>query len=67
MRVGDRHHHPLGHLLAFHPQLRVHAGDDDVESAEHLVGQVERAVFEDVDLHPRQDPEVVAGGGDLRR
>ena len=30
-----------------------------------LVGQIERAVLEDVDLHARQDPEVVAGRSDV--
>ena len=51
--------HPLGHLVALHAQLGVHAGDDDVEPLEQVVVEVERAVLEDVDLHPGEDAEVV--------
>ena len=65
MRGGDGEHHPLGHLRLLHPQLRVHAGDHDVESRQHVVGEIERAVLEDVDLHTRQDPEVVPGRRDV--
>ena len=43
----------------------MHAGDHDVESLQHVVGEIERAVLEDVDLHARQDPEVVPGRGDV--
>ena len=39
--------------LALHPQLRVDAGDDDVEALEQVVVEVEGAVLEDVDLHAR--------------
>ena len=63
VRVGDGQHHPLGHLLALHAQLGVHAGDDDVEALEQVVVEVERAVLEDVDLHPGEDPEVVVERG----
>ena len=59
MRVGHGEHHPLGHLLAVHAQLGVHAGDDDVEALEQVVVEVERAVLEDVDLHAGEDAEVV--------
>ena len=65
MRRGDGEHHPLGHLRLVHPQLRVHARDDDVEPLQHVVGEIEGAVLEDVDLHARQDPEVVPGRGDV--
>ena len=51
--AGDGQHHAAGHLLLGHPQLRVHAGDDDVEPLEQVVVLVERAVLEDVDLHAR--------------
>ena len=57
VRVGDGPHHPLGHLLAVHAQLGVHAGDDDVEAGEQVVVVVEQAVLEDVDLHAREDAE----------
>ncbi len=65
--VRRRHgeHHPLGHLRLVHPQLRVHARDDDVESLQHVVGEIEGTVLEDVDLHAAQDPEVVPGRGDV--
>ena len=45
----------IGALL--HPQLRVHARDDDVEPREQLVLLVERAVVEDVDLDAGEDAE----------
>ena len=38
-------------------QLGVHAGDDDVEPAEQLVGLVEAAVVVDVELDAGEDPE----------
>ena len=57
MGAGDGEHHPLGHRLALHPQLRVHAGDDDVEPGEQVVVAVERAVLEDVDLDAGEDAE----------
>ena len=43
--------------FAVHAQLRVHAGDDDVELGEQLRLLVERAVLEDVDLDAGEDPE----------
>jgi hypothetical protein len=57
MRVADRRDHPLRHRRGWHPQLGVHAGDHDVELPEQLVGLVEGAVIEDVDLDTGQDPE----------
>ena len=35
----------------------MHARDDDVDAGEHVVVVIERAVVEDVDLDPGQDPE----------
>ena len=64
VRAGHGQHHPLGHRLALHPQLGVHAGHDHVEPGQQVVVEVERAVFEDVDLHPGEDAEVGASGGD---
>ena len=43
----------------------MHARNDHVEARQHVVGQVERAIFQDVDLHAGQDPEVVPGRGDV--
>ena len=48
--VRDRTHHPLRHGRGFLPQLHVRRGDDDVENLKHRVRQVQRPVFEDVDL-----------------
>ena len=44
-------------VRALHAQLRVDAGHDDVEPGQQVVVEVERAVLEDVDLHPGQDAE----------
>ena len=55
--AGRRHDHALGHGVTFHRQLRVHRGDDDVESCQQIVGQVEAAVLQDVDLHAGEDAE----------
>jgi len=57
VRIGDRSHHALGHLLAAHPQLAVHAGDHDIELREDRVAVVERAVLQDVDLDAGEDAE----------
>ena len=57
VRVADRGHHPLGHRLGGHPQLGVHAGHDHVEPGEQVLPLVQRAVLQDVDLDPGQDPE----------
>ena len=73
MGIGDGHNHPAGHLGFGQAQLAVGAGDDDVEPGEDLVGQVEGAVDQDVDLAAREQAEaVVLGivgqlGVDLRR
>ena len=42
VRALDRRQHPCGHLPGVHPQLGVHAGDDDVELAEQVEVEVER-------------------------
>jgi hypothetical protein len=57
--VGTRHgeHHAPSHLGCRHRQLRVHRPHDDVELGEEVLGEVESAVDEDVDLHPGEDPE----------
>ncbi len=57
VRRGDGAHHPLGHRLALHAQLGVHAGDHHIELRQHLVGVVEGAVFEDVDFDAGEDAE----------
>src|SRR2546430_4182182 len=54
-RVGDCRHHSFGHLLAGHAKLRMHAGDDDVETVEQVVLLVERPVLVDVDLYAGED------------
>src|SRR3546814_6003783 len=55
--ADDRHHHPAGHLVAWHAQLGVHARHDHVETLEHVLVLVERAVLADVDLDAGEDPE----------
>ncbi len=55
--IGDGQHHALGHLVAGHAQLAVHAGDDDVELGEQLGLLVEAAVLVDVDLDTGEDAE----------
>ena len=55
--VSDRPHHPGGHLGGRHPQLRVHGGDDHIELGKQLRILVQRAVFEDVDFDPGQQPK----------
>ena len=57
MRRAHGGDHPRRHLLAVHAQLRVHAGDDDVEVGEEVVVEIERAIEVDVDLHPVEDAE----------
>ena len=57
LRVRDRVDHAARHRVLVHPQLRVHARDDDVDTGEHVVVVVERAVVEDVDLDSGEDPE----------
>ena len=56
-RVVHRLDHPPGHRRAVHRQLGVHRGHPDVELGEHLVGLVELAVVEDVDLDSLEQPE----------
>ena len=67
--VRDRAHHPVGHRLRRHAQLRVHARDHHVELGEQLVGMVERAVLEDVALDAGEDAErrelLVQSGDDV--
>ena len=57
VRDGDGDAPSARHLLAVHAQLRVDAGDDDVEVGEQVVVEVERAVLDDVDLHAGEDAE----------
>jgi hypothetical protein len=57
VRVAYCGHHPLGHRPGGHPQLGMHAGHHDVEPAQQVLALVQRAVVQDVDLDPGQDPE----------
>src|SRR5919201_1161271 len=47
---SDRGQNPLGHYFAGLLQVGVHGGNHNIERSEDLVGQVERAVGQDVDL-----------------
>src|SRR5206468_7494156 len=55
--VPRRLRHPPRELLAALTLARMDAGLHPVELREHVVGQVERAVAEDVALRAAQDPE----------
>ena len=57
VRVRDRADHARGHRVRAHPELGVHARDDDVELGEQLFFLIECAVVEDVDLDAAQDPQ----------
>ena len=68
VRVAQRLLDALGHLASRHPLAAVHARLHPVELGEHVVGEVEPAVGEDVALDPAQDAErreQLVGGGDL--
>ena len=56
-RVTHGGQHPRGHRGGVHPQLRMHAGDHDIQLREQIVALVERAVIQDVHLYARQDAE----------
>ena len=56
-RIRDRGHHPGRHVGGRHAQLGVDAGHDDVQLGQQRGVLVERAVLEDVDLDPGEDPE----------
>ena len=55
VRVLDGAKHPLGHLLLGLIEERMHAGDDDIHLGEDFVGEIERAVAEDVDFDAGKD------------
>ena len=57
VRVAQRLLDAPGHLRPRHPLPAVHARLDPVELGEHVVGQVEPAVGQDVALDPAQDAE----------
>ena len=57
VRVAHGGEHPPGHRRRLHLQLGVHAGHDDVDLGEQLVGLVQRAVVVDVDLDAGEQPE----------
>ena len=68
MRVAQRLLHARGHLRARHPLAAVDARLHPVELGEHVVGEVEPAVGQDVALDPAQDAERrqrLVGRGDL--
>ena len=68
VRVAQRLLDALGHLPPRHPLPAVHAGLHPVELGEHVVGEVEPAVGQDVALDPAQDAErrqQLVGGRDL--
>ena len=58
--VAERAHDARGHLRARLLEARVHGGQHDVELGQHLVGEVERAVGQDVALGAGQDADAEA-------
>ena len=68
VRVAERLEHAVGHLAGGHALAAVDAGLDPVELGEHVVGEVEPAVGQDVAFDAAQDAERRerrVGGGDL--
>ena len=66
--MAQRLEHAFGHLPPRHPLAAVDAGLHPVQLGQHVVGQVEPAVGEDVALDPAQHAERrqhLVGGGDL--
>ena len=64
----QRRDHAAGQLLPRHPLPAVDAGLDPVELGQHIVGEVEPAVGQDVALDAAQDAErgeALVRGGDL--
>ena len=57
VRVAERLLDARGHLAPRHPLAAVDARLHPVELGEHVVGQVEPAVGQDVALDPAQDAE----------
>ena len=57
VRILDRAQHAVGHLLAILIEGRVHRGDDEIESRQAVVGEVERAVRPDVAFDAGQQPD----------
>ena len=68
MGAGHGGHHPAGHGVGVHAELGVNRAHHHVQAAQHLVGQVERAVGQDVHLHAGEYPErgqLLVQAGDL--
>jgi hypothetical protein len=61
LRMAERAHEAIGHRLARHIEVGVHGHEHEVELGERGVIEVERAVFEDVDLGaPQHDRSLAA-------
>ena len=60
LRAFERAQQPVGHLRGLHVHVAVHAADDQVEFGQRVVGQVHRAVFQDVALQAREDANAEA-------
>ena len=58
--VAERAHDARGHLRARLLEARVHGGQHHVQLGQHLVGEVERAVGQDVALAAGQDADAEA-------
>ena len=57
VRAFQRAQQPVGHLRRFHVHVAVHAADHQVELGQRVVGQVHRAVPQDVALDAGEDAD----------
>jgi hypothetical protein len=57
--------YPSGHPCLRHVETRVDGDQDDVELFEHLVGQIQRPVRQDVELNPFEQDDAVEPLADL--
>ena len=55
IRILDGFQQALGHLCGFLIEDGVHAGDDDIHLREHVVGEIEVAVGQDIDFDAGKD------------
>ena len=63
--ILDRLEQSLGHLSGLLIEDRVHAGDDDIQLREDIVGEIEIAIRQDVDFDASKDGnavDVLVGG-----
>ena len=67
MRPLHRAQDALGLLLARQVELAVNGGDDEIELAQHVVGKIELAVVENIDLDALEQLRAALAGIDAGR